>query len=104
MGLVETRPSVDQHYEDVDGNQIDYPRMHSTPIQETNSEQTKKYENVPVEQVCKDLNKWPAMIANSAIQSSMWTLMLNTILFTDTLTMLDINSFINWEAIFGDNC
>ena len=54
--LAEGRPSVDQQYEEVGGNQTTYPQMYITPIQETNREETKKYENVPVTQVHKFSN------------------------------------------------
>ena len=51
-GLAEVKPSVDQQYEEIGGNQRQYPQMYSTPIQETNSEEIKKYENMPVTKVC----------------------------------------------------
>ena len=44
---------MDQQYEEVGGNQTTYPQMYITAIQETNREETKKYETVPMTQVCK---------------------------------------------------
>ena len=47
----------------------------------------------------------PVMIALSAGQSSAPTLIHHAILFIDISTMLDISSsFVNWDAIFDDNC
>ena len=51
-GLAEVRSSADQQYEEVAGNQRQYPQMYSTPIQETTNEETKKYENMPMTKVC----------------------------------------------------
>ena len=58
-GLAEARPSVKEQYEVVGRNQREFPQMCSTPIQETNSEHIKKYEYVPIPQVCTDLRHVP---------------------------------------------
>ena len=53
-GLAEARPPVDQQYEAVGRNQTGFPRIYTTPVQESNSEQITKYENLPIPQVCTD--------------------------------------------------
>ena len=61
-GLVEARPSMNQQYEAVGRNQTGFPRIYTTPVQESNGEQMTKYENVPVSQVCKDFRHVPLCI------------------------------------------